>query len=393
MDPVLNPFSPGAGSPPPELVGRDQVLEQARVLFARAMAGKSEKGLILTGLRGVGKTVLLQEASGLAKKQGMKTLMLEAPEDRSLIHLLLPTLRTLLLDLDRMQGLSEKVKFGLGVLRAFMGTPLVKVNEVQFSLEYNPQVGVADSGVLEADLPKLLESVAEAAVSRESGVALIIDELQYLTAAELSALIVSMHLMQQRKLPFVLVAAGLPTIPALAGEAKSYSERLFHYPSIGPLNREDAFEAVRSPILDQGVSITDEALTQIFDLTNGYPYFLQEWGYVSWNTSAGPVIGLEDVQRATELVVPRLDESFFRVRFDRLTPSERKYLRAMAEIGPRPCKTGEIAEILSRSTSSLGPVRAKLITKGMAYSPAYGEMAFTVPLFDEFLKRIMPLER
>ncbi len=390
MDPVQNPFSPGAGAPPPELVGRSQILEQARVLFGRVIAGKPEKSVILTGLRGVGKTVLLNEMKELANDAGYREVFIEAPEEKSLGDMLAPAFRTLLFDLDRMQGVSEKVKYGLRVFRGWLGTPQVTINDVTFGLAYDPEKGVADSGNLEADLIALFVAVGEAARDRKCGVALLIDEVQYLNQEELSALIVAMHRLQQLQLPFVLIGAGLPTIPGLAGAAKSYAERLFSYPIVGALSESDSALALSEPTKAQGVSFSKDALKEVFRLTRGYPYFIQEWGYQAWNISEDRHIDVADVERATSRVIPRLDESFFRVRYDRLTPSERRYLRAMAELGPSSCRTGAIADFLEVKTTSLGPVRAKLINKGMVFSPEHGEMAFTVPLFDEFMKRVMP---
>jgi hypothetical protein len=390
MDPVQNPFSPGAGAPPPELVGRSQILEQARILFGRTIAGRAEKSMMMTGLRGVGKTVLLNEIKELAQEAGFRDVYIEAPEEKSLPDMLAPALRSLLFDFDRMQGVSDKVKRGLRVFRSWLGTAQVTIRDISFGLAYDPESGVADSGDLESDLTALFLTVAEAAKDRKSGVALLIDEVQYLNLEEMSALIVAMHRLQQEQMPFVLIGAGLPTIPALAGMAKSYAERLFSYPRVGALSSADSNRALIEPVRSQGVNFHADALAEIFRLTKGYPYFIQEWGYQSWNVAQSTTISLSDVKVATDRVIPRLDESFFRVRYDRLRPSERRYLRAMAELGPAGCKTGDISEFLKVKTTSLGPVRAQLINKGMVYSPAHGEMAFTVPLFDEFMKRVMP---
>ena len=221
-------------------------------------------------------------------------------------------------------------------------------------------------------------------------VAVLIDEIQYFSSAELSALIMAMHKMQQRQLPLVLVAAGLPILPGLAGESKSYAERLFSFPDIGPLPKADAIKALQDPVQDVGESFQSSALREIFRLTKGYPYFLQEWGYQAWNHAAASPISLKVVRDTTELVSRRLDENFFRVRFGRLTPKERMYLRAMAELGAGPYRTGDIADKLGMKITTLGPVRASLIKKGMVYSPSHGDMAFTVPLFDEFMLRAIP---
>lgn len=390
MDRIHNPFSPGAGSPPPELAGRDAILEQARVLFGRIRARRPEKSLLLTGLRGVGKTVLLNEMERIAQADGYRTILVEAHENKSLVILLTPHLRRLLFELDRMAGAGHKVRRGLAVLKSFIGAVKVTIGDVEFGLDIEPEQGSADSGDLEVDLPNLFMAVAEAAEERGTAVAILIDEIQYFSSPELSALIMAMHKMQQRQLPLLLVGAGLPILPGLAGESKSYAERLFNFPAVGPLAETDANKALRDPIEEAGETIELTALHEIFRLTKGYPYFLQEWGYQTWNHAPASPITFQYVHEATDVVTTRLDENFFRVRFDRLTPKEKQYLRAMAELGPGPHRTGDIADAMRVKITTLGPVRASLIKKGMVYSPSHGDMAFTVPLFDEFMRRAMP---
>ncbi len=387
MDPIRNPFSPGAGAPPPELVGRDKIIEQAEVLLGRVRLGRSEKSMLLTGLRGVGKTVLLNEIERRAKVAGYRTISIEAQEKKQLGPLLVPYMRSLLFELDRVAGAAAKVKRGLAVLRSFAGALKVTVQDVTIGLDIDPEKGTADSGDLEIDLPELFVAIAEAAAGRSTAVALLIDEIQYFDQKELGALIVSMHKMQQRQLPLILVGAGLPILPGLAGEAKSYAERLFSFPTVGALSGADAARALQEPAQAVGVAFERDALTEVFELTKGYPYFLQEWGYQAWNRATSSPITLEIVKDATETVIQRLDQNFFRVRYDRCTPSEKKYLRAMADLGAGPQRTADIADRLGVNIASLGPVRAKLIRKGMIYSPAHGDMAFTVPLFDEFMIR------
>lgn len=265
------------------------------------------------------------------------------------------------------------------------------MGEIDIGVDIEPASGTADSGDLEIDLPSLFTAVAEAAEERDSAVAILIDEIQYFAATELSALIMAMHKMQQRQLPLVLIGAGLPFLPGLAGESKSYAERLFSFPDVGPLAESDAARAIREPIEAAGESIEPEALREICRLTKGYPYFLQEWGYQAWNHAKASPIAIQVILETNDIVTKRLDENFFRVRFDRLTPRERQYLRAMAELGVGPFRTADIADTLGAKISTLGPVRANLIKKGMVYSPSHGEMAFTVPLFDEFLRRAMPV--
>ena len=392
MDPLENPFSPGAGSPPPELVGRDAILEQARVALHRLRAGRPAKSMILVGLRGVGKTVLLNRIRLIAEEGGYRALFVEAHESKPLPALLMPHLRQILFSLDAMENVSEKVKRGFRVLRSFM-TGLkakAKVGEVELELGVNPETGTADSGDLEADLSELFVAVAEAAADREKAVAICIDELQYLSEAELSALIMALHRVAQRALPLVMVGAGLPQIIALAGRSKSYAERLFDYPAVGALDPPDASNALQAPVEKQGARFADDAISEVLKVTQGYPYFLQQWGYEAWDIAVGPTIELKDVQEATVRSVKELDQSFFRVRFDRLTPREKDYLRALAELGNGPQRSSDIAEIFGVKVQSVAPLRAGLLKKGMIYSPSHGDTEFTVPLFGEFMLRVMP---
>lgn len=390
MDPIKNPFSPGAGSPPPELAGRAPLLEQARILLGRVLIGKPEKSLMLTGLRGVGKTVLLNEVRRMAREAGYRTVLVEAHEDKALGPLIAAPLKTVFFELDRMAHAGDRVKRGLRVLRSFLGGLKVKMGELEIGLDIDPETGAADSGDIEIDLPNLFEALGEAAKEKKSAVAILIDEIQYLSQKELGAVIMAMHRMQQRQLPVVLLGAGLPVLPALAGESKSYAERLFAFPDVGALSETDSNMAISEPALAEGVKLSDAALAETYRLTKGYPYFIQEWGYQMWNLAEVSPIELEVVQSAAESVIRRLDQNFFRVRFDRLTPGEKNFLRAMAELGSGAIRSGDIASCLGVKVNSIGPVRSKLIKKGMIYSPAYGDIAFTVPLFDEFMKRAMP---
>lgn len=390
MDKIKNPFSPGAGSPPPELAGRDIVIEQARVLLGRVRANRSEKSLLLTGLRGVGKTVLLNAIEQIARDQDYRTILVEAHEGKPLAVLLAPHLRRLLFDLDRIAGAGDKARRGIAVLKSFVGAIKLKVGDLDIGIDIEPESGSADSGDLEVDLPSLFMAVGEAAEERGTAIAIFIDEIQYFNTIELSALIMAMHKMQQRQLPVVLIGAGLSILPGLAGESKSYAERLFNFPDIGPLSEEDSFKALQEPVQDAGEFFSHDALEEIFRLTKGYPYFLQEWGYQAWNQAVTSPISLQVIQETSDLVAKRLDDNFFRVRFDRLTPREKTFLRAMAELGEGPYRTGDIADILGTKINILGPVRANLIKKGMVYSPSHGDMAFTVPLFNEFMRRAIP---
>lgn len=390
MDKLNNPFCPGAGSPPPELAGRDDTLEQAELLFARIKNKRPEKSIILTGLRGVGKTVLLNEMERIAEQQGYRSIFVEAHSDKSMAALLVPHLRSLLFELDRKKGTGKKVKMALNVLKSFANAIRLKVGEIEVGVDLEPEPGLADSGDLQIDLAELFMAVAEAAKEHDVAVALLIDEIQYFTSEELSALIMAMHKMQQRVLPLVLVAAGLSVLPGLAGDSKSYAERLFDFPIIGSLSKTDATSALQDPVKAVDISFSPKALDKIYQLTKGYPYFLQEWGYQAWNHAEQSPIDIHTIKNASQAVLKRLDNNFFRVRFDRLTPGEKSYLKAMAVLGPGPYQTGGVAKQLNATVNKLAPTRANLIKKGMIYSPAHGLMAFTVPLFDEFMLRVIP---
>ena len=390
MNPVQNPFAPGAGSPPPALVGRKAILDHAQTTLARIKNGRSEKSSLLVGLRGVGKTVLLRAIHDEAERQGYQTFFIETSENKPVASLLLPPLRNILFKLDRMEGFNEGVKRAFRVFKSFIGAIKVGNDDFNVSLDVDAETGTADSGDLEADLSALLSVVAAAAAARKTAIALVIDEMQYLPEKEFGALIMALHQVAQKKLPLVVFGAGLPQLVGLAGKAKSYAERLFNYPPIGALPEGDAAEALNKPVQDQGVEFEPEAVGAIIRTTRGYPYFLQEWGYEAWNYAQASPIRLADVRGVTPEVIRRLDENFFRVRFDRLKRNERKYLRAMAELGPGPHRSGEITKVLGVTVQSLATVRASLIVKGMIYSPDHGDTAFTVPLFDEFMKRIMP---
>ena len=391
MDPLQNPFSPGAGSPPPELAGRTPLLEQGRLTLGRVKAGRPERSFFLIGLRGVGKTVLLNKMRDLADASGYSSVLIEAHEGKPLAALLLPALRQLMISLDRMAPISQKVKRGLRVLRSFFNGLKLKYHDLEIGVDVDPETGVADSGSLEADLSQVFIALGEAAQDRGTAVALIIDEMQYLSEEELSALIMAMHQISQRQLPVVLIGAGLPQLVALAGRSKSYAERLFQFPEVGALQPMDAIAALQEPVQDQGVQFSADALQEIIRQTKGYPYFLQEWGYQAWNLAPTSQIGIDVVNQATDESIRRLDTNFFRVRFDRLTPREKQYLRALADMGETVQRSGEIADRLGVKVQSIAPVRNGLIKKGMIYSPAHGDTAFTVPLFADFMKRIMPV--
>lgn len=388
MDSTTNPYAPGAGTRPPELAGRDDILDSCRVALARIIAGRSARGILLTGLRGVGKTVLLNLIEEQAISAGYVANLIEAPEGSGLAPLIIPSIRQALLKLSVKAKGRDLIDRSLRVLRSFQLSTNVAGTDV--GLKFDPELGAADSGSLERDLPDLLESVGEAARDAGRGVAVLIDEIQYLGNQDLSALIVAAHRIAQKQLPVAIMGAGLPSLPGLSGDAKSYAERLFRYPTIGALLGPDARDALAEPAEKLGVHFTSEAIEEVVSQTQGYPYFIQEWGSAIWDLARGPEITRGDVVAATVEATRRLDESFFRVRLNRVTDAEQRYLRAMAEIGSGNYKSGDVARILGRSTNSFGPVRDGLIRKGMIYSPRHGVIDFTVPLFDQFMHRAMP---
>lgn len=390
MNPILNPFAPGAGTQPPELAGRDELRETVRVAIERVRRGLPAKSILMVGLRGVGKTVLLDRMRDDAEAKEIQTLRIEAPENRSLPALLSPELRQYLLRLSRNEQARELAHRALRGLAGFVRAFRMKYQDIEIGLDFEPEPGLADNGDLEHDLQALFEAVGLAARKAGTAAVLFIDELQYVAEAELAALITALHRCAQRRLPVVLVGAGLPQLRGLTGRAKSYAERLFDFPEIGSLEPPAARIAIVKPLEAQNVQVTEDALQRILEATHCYPYFLQEWGKHAWEAASDSPITIQDVDLASQTAVAALDASFFRVRFDRLTPVEKKYLRAMAELGPGPHRSGDIAEMLHRPVTALGPTRNQLIAKGMIWSPSHGDTAFTVPLFDQFMQRILP---
>lgn len=391
MDPRRNPFAPGAGTPPPELAGRDKLIEDAAIALHRIRAGRAARSTILYGLRGVGKTVLLTTIRLAAEAEGMTIVTIEAPENRSLPGVLAPALRASLLRLDRLKQAGEGVKRALRALAGFAKLK-VKYDDLEFGLDFDPEPGLADSGDLDSDLADLIQTVGEAAKERATAVIIAIDELQYVPEEQLAALISALHRASQRQLPITMVAAGLPQLLGQMGRAKSYAERLFAFVPIGPLDPAAASDAVRLPIEREDEIIEPAAIDAIITETQGYPYFLQEWGKHSWDAADASPITAADVEQAGRTALAELDASFFRVRFDRLTPAEKRYLRGMAALGPGPHRSGDVAEALGVKVTSVAPTRNSLIAKGMLFSPAHGDTAFTVPLFDAFMRRVMPEE-
>jgi hypothetical protein len=389
MDARRNPFAPGAGTPPPELAGRDALLLRNAVALDRIRMGRAARPSILYGLRGVGKTVLLSSMRDAAEGEGMTIVAIEAPENRSLPGILVPALRAALLRLDRMKQASASVRRALAALAGFAKLK-VKYDDLEVALDFEPEQGLADSGDLEADLADLIVAVGEAAKERASAVILVIDALHYVPEKQLAALISALHRAAQKQLPITMLAAGLPQLLGQMGQAKSYAEQLFEFVSVGPLDEAAARNAIRLPVEREAEQIDDAALDAIVAQTQGYPYFLQEWGKHGWDAADASPITADDIEAATRSALAELDASFFRVRFDRLTPAEKRYLRAMAGIGPGPHRSGDVADALGVKVSSVAPTRNSLIAKGMLYSPAHGDTAFTVPLFDAFMRRVMP---
>ncbi len=390
MDRIRNPYAPGAGTPPPELVGRDEIREDVRVALERVRIGRSSKNVVMVGLRGVGKTVLLDRMREDAEKSGFYTLQIEAPENRSLPAIIAPQLSAVLLQLSTRQKSKQLAEKALRVLAGFINAVKVKYHDVEISLNVEPEFGLADTGDLEYDLRELFASVGNAAQADRNCVAIFLDELQYVKEPELAALISTFHFIAQRKLPIVMVGAGLPQVRGQLGRAKSYAERMFDFPQIGALSHQDAKTAIAKPASDEGVEFEPAAIGKLIDESECYPYFLQSWGKYVWNVADSSPITVEAVELASDLAVADLDVNFFLVRFDRLTQWEKRYLRAMAQLGKGPHRSGDVAQQLRRGVTSVGKIRSNLIAKGMIWSPSHGDTAFTVPMFDQFMIRIMP---
>lgn len=390
MDPRNNPYAPGAGTPPPELSGRDSIIEQAAIALDRIRDGRSARSLILYGLRGVGKTVLLNQIRLDAEARGIFAVRAEAPEDRSLPALLAPTIRAMLVRLSRMEAAKAGAHNALRALAGFVSALKIKFQDIEIGLDVAPEKGVADSGDLINDLTELVAAIGKAAAEKKTAIVFFIDELQYVPEEQLAALISAFHNASQEQLPVTMVAAGLPQLLGQMGSAKSYAERLFEFVAIDQLDKTAAINALCVPAKKEGVQYDGAAIIEVLNQTHCYPYFLQEWGKHCWDVAEiSPITG-DNAKIATTQALAALDASFFRVRFDRLTPSQKQYMRAMAELGPGPHRSGDVAELLGKKVSAAAPTRNALIAKGMIYSPSHGDTAFTVPLFDGFMKRIMP---
>lgn len=340
---------------------------------------------MLLGLRGVGKTVLLSEIGRNAEQEGLLVSRIESPEVESFARLIFPEMRKVMRSLSGVEAAKHLATRGLKGLRNFAS--MFKIEMGGFEVGIEPEPGLAETGDLQYDLPDLFTLIGKAAQAAGRGWLLLIDEVQYLSEPDLSALIVALHRISQDNLPVVMIGAGLPQIARLAGEAKSYSERLFQYPAVGPLDSASARQAVEKPVIEEEASISLEALQAIVDRTKGYPFFIQEWASVAWNNSEGPEITFADVDNSYPETLARLDEGFFKVRIDRLTKAELQFVKAMAQIGDGPYAMADIAKTMGRSQKSLGPARASIISKGMIFSSDHGYLDFSVPLFSEFIRR------
>lgn len=388
MNQVQNPYSPGAGTRPSALVGRDNELEAMDVSLQRLLLGRDGRSQMLTGLRGVGKTVLLNEIEQIADSHGYFHEHIEVSESGDLATRLAAAIRRVLLSMDARRRIGDRVLRSLGILKAFtMKLP----GDAELTIDVDAVFGPADSGDLATDLAGLFVELGALARDHQTGVLITIDELHYVARDTLEALIMGLHRASQMALPITIAGAGLPSLATLTGEAKSYAERMFTFPVIGSLPDEVACDALSIPARDEDVTWAAAALERAIEVTRGYPYFLQEFGKQAWDLAEGDgIITLEDVVRSIPVAIAELDDGFFRVRTGRTSDAERSYLRAVAELGPGPVKSGDVARLLGRSATSLGPVRDDLLRRALCYSPRWGEIQFTVPLFDEFMKRWIP---
>ena len=391
MEALTNPYTPNAGAEPQAVVGRDDQLSSFDLLLARIESGRTEQSMIITGLRGVGKTVLLGQFRSKALSRNWVVVEMEVSKNDELAFRrdMATRLRSALFALSPKAKWTHRFTHAASVLKSF--TVSVDARGTwTVGLDVEAAEGYADHADLALDLTDVFIAVGEAASERGRGVVLLFDEIQFLSKPQLEAVIEALHKVVQRKLPITLVGAGLPQIAELAGDAKSYAERLFKFPRIGNLSPDDAKAALVRPAADEGVTFADDALDEAVAISGGYPYFVQELGYAVWTVAEGPVVSLDDVQTTVPGYEAKLDESFFRVRLDRATELQRAYLRAMAQLGPEPQKASDVAEVMGRTSQNLAPTRAELINMGLLYTPEHGYAAFTVPHFDRFLLRAIP---
>lgn len=391
MDPIRNPYTPNAGAQPPAVLGRDVQLTTFDLLLRRMSAGRTEQSMIITGLRGVGKTVLLGRFRQTAQELDWVVVEREVSkhDDEQFRRQMVSAIRTSLFEMSPKARWGDRMRRAAAVLKSF-SVSVDPTGTLTGGIDVDAAEGSADQQELQADLTDLLVAVGEAAKDSNKGLVLLFDEVQFLSTTQLEALISALHKTVQRGLPVTMVGAGLPQIAELAGDAKSYSERLFKFPRIGNLEDEDARSALAEPAQAEDADYSDEALDLAIEITGGYPYFLQEIGYAVWSVADGPTITREDIALAVPTYESKLDESFFRVRLDRATEMERIYLRAMAELGPEAQKAQDVAAVIGRKSTQMGPTRAQLINMGLLYTPEHGYAAFTVPHFDKFLLRVIP---
>lgn len=391
MDSVSNPYTPNAGASPDAVVGREEQTKAFMTLLQRLARGRTHQSMIITGLRGVGKTVLLNEFGEIARAARWEVLELEASkhDDTRFRQTLASLLKGALLRLSPRAKWTERARQAAAVVSSF-AVSVDQQGTWSLAWDVEPEEGYADHGDLGLDLTDVLVAIGDMAKERERGVAILIDEVQFLSARQLEALIQAVHKTVQRKLPVTFVGAGLPQIAELAGDAKSYAERLFQFPKIDSFDSADARDALAEPAAAEGVAFTPDAVDLALEITKGYPYFLQELGYQVWEIAESSPITRSDVEMAKEGYEAKLDSSFFRVRLDRSTPLQTAYMRAMAELGPEPQKASDVARIMGRESTQLGPTRAELIDMGLLYTPEHGYAAFTVPDFDRFILRAVP---
>ncbi|MDR0481663.1 MAG: ATP-binding protein [Cellulomonadaceae bacterium] len=393
LDPDLNPYTPNAGAMPLALTGRSELRADFRTLLRRLQRGYTDKAMILTGLRGVGKTVLLNDFARTAEDVKWRVIELEIPKrgaDSEFRLQIAQGARRALLSMSHPERWRDRVRTAASVLRSFS----IKVDPdgaLTAGLGVEPSFGMGDVGDLSLDLTDLMVSLGQAAQEENTGVIFLIDEIQFLTSSQLEGLVMALHKTVQRSLPLTMAAAGLPQIAKITGDAKSYSERLFSFSEVGPLSVEAACEALVEPAAREGATFQQSALDECVRITEGYPYFIQEIGYTLWRNAHDTVFTERDVDLARVDYMARLDSSFFRVRLDRASALERAYMRAMAELGAHPHSASKVASLLGRTGNQAAPVRASLINKGLLYStPDYGVAQFTVPQFDTYIKRVMP---
>ena len=391
MEPIRNPYTPNAGAQPPAVLGRDTQLSTFDLLLRRISAGRTEQSMIITGLRGVGKTVLLGRFRSKAQELGWVVVEREVSkhDDEQFRRQMVSAIRTSLFEMSPKARWGDRMQRAAAVLKSF-SVSVDPTGTLTVGMDVDAAQGFADQQELQADLTDLLVAVGEAAKDANKGLVLLFDEVQFLSTTQLEALISALHKTVQRGLPVTMVGAGLPQIAELAGDAKSYSERLFKFPRIGNLNDSDARAALAEPAQAEDASYSDGALDLAIEVTGGYPYFLQELGYAVWSVAEGPTITRKDIEVSVPIYEAKLDESFFRVRLDRATEMERIYLRAMAELGSEAQKAQDVAAVVGRKSTQMGPTRAQLINMGLLYTPEHGYASFTVPHFDKFLKRAIP---